>query len=245
MILKFSATGRPLWGKVWGSAGAFDDSVDDVVLGPTGEVYVAVNVHTASWGHGAVLNYSAGGQLHWSDSDADKEPTPALKYIRTIAVDAGDRVRILLYTPQGTPPVEVRMYGAEGALRWQRPLPLVASDRAAGGAMWVTGSGRTYITGLVDWLDAREGRLFVTALKAGGTAPCGQGTGRGPRVRPPAVPSSHCATAGCTPPASPTAAPPATTSSHCASCRDRGQEDDGRRRAPNGCAAGREEEDRP
>ena len=169
VVLKYSAAGRRLWAKTWGSAGAYDDSPTALVLGPTGEVYVAAVSHTSMWGHPAVLNFGAGGRLHWSDADADKLPQPGLNQISAIGVDGSDRVRILMDEPPGTSPISLRLYGADGIVRWQRELAVGTSVRRGGDDMAVTRSGKAYVAGFRFAGMGAPQELFVAAVKADGT----------------------------------------------------------------------------
>lgn len=169
VLLKFGDTGTPRWGRTWGSLGGWDDTVDDLVLSPSGEVYVAANVRDDMWGHAAVLNFGSGGTLHWSDSDADKSPDPGLLPIQGIAVDNRERVRVLLGDPPASPPALLRLYGPDGELRWQRELPLGATVRASAEDLAVTTTGRTYVAGFSQATNADPMRLFVMCVNGDGT----------------------------------------------------------------------------
>lgn len=170
VLLKYNSAGKQLWVTTWGSLGGWDDTVDHLVLGPTGEVYVAANVREEMWGHAAVLNFGPGGALHWSDSDAEKSPAVPLVYIQGIAVDGMDRVRIILHSPPSRPPVNLRLYGADGALQWERPLPLGAGERMSANDLAVTSRGRSYVTGFRITALGSPYEWYVMNLRADGTA---------------------------------------------------------------------------
>lgn len=169
VLLKFGDGGAPRWGQSWGSMGGWDDTVDDVVLSPSGEVYVAANVRDDMWGHAAVLNYDADGEMHWGDSDAEKSPDPGLFTIQGIAVDNRERVRILLGSPPATPPAKLRLYASDGELRWQRELPLGATVRASAESLAVTATGKTYIAGFAMATNTDPIRMFVMCVNGDGT----------------------------------------------------------------------------
>ncbi|MCP4170987.1 MAG: hypothetical protein GY758_09475 [Fuerstiella sp.] len=147
VIKKYDSNGNSLWTRQFGSD--LSDSIEDIALDNTGNVYVVGGMGTASSDDAYLRKYDSNGNFLWvrqfGTTSTDKSYGVAVDNINSAVFVTGQTSGTLANTSSGNSDIFIRKYDLDGNESWTHQFGSGSSENPLG--VDVDASGNAYIVG--------------------------------------------------------------------------------------------------